>query len=91
MKSDVQRTYIIDLLLKHETDFCTFARKKGIKPKLVLKGLPLLPIKIVEEELLRQQIKPGSIHMIRNRNNQNINQTTYLVTVESIKITEETT
>lgn len=90
VKSDVLRNKIIELLAKHGADFHTFARKEDIQPKLVLKGLPVLPIEIIKDELQRQQIKTVGIHMIRNKNNQNLNQATYLVTVESIKILKET-
>ncbi|KAK0071468.1 hypothetical protein PV325_012839, partial [Microctonus aethiopoides] len=57
VKSDVLRNKIIELLAKHGADFHTFARKEDIQPKLVLKGLPVLPTETIKEELLRQQIK----------------------------------
>ncbi|KAK0073172.1 hypothetical protein PV326_013685 [Microctonus aethiopoides] len=43
---------VIKALIKINAKFHTYARKDEIKPKIILKGLPLMSIDIINEELI---------------------------------------
>ncbi|KAK0169478.1 hypothetical protein PV328_011989 [Microctonus aethiopoides] len=52
---------IIEALRSEGAEFDTYARKSEIKPKIILKGLPVLPVEIIDNELQGHKIKITSI------------------------------
>lgn len=81
---------IITTLKNEFIEFHTYERKEDKKPKIVLKGLPLLPTDDIHEELIKYKVNPLSIHLIRAKNNTNVNQATYLITLNSINKLKQT-
>lgn len=75
---------IIELLKKGNIEFHSYQRKEDRKPKIILKGLPLLPTDSIHEELVDHKINPINIQLIRSKNNKNVNQATYLITLTTI-------
>lgn len=75
---------IIDLLRNELIEFHTYQRKEDRKPKIVLKGLPMISTDLIHEELIKHKINPLSIQLIRAKTNYNINIATYLLTVSNI-------
>lgn len=75
---------IIEVLKSEEAEFHTYARKSEIKPKIVLKGLPVLPVEVISNEIHSHNIKTNSIYMLRAKTNNNLNSATYLITVDNL-------
>lgn len=82
-------TKIIEILRNENAEFQTYSRKSDIKPKILLKGLPMLPVEVIANELQSYNLKIISIYMLRNKNNINPNLATYLITVENLTILKE--
>lgn len=80
---------MIEVLNSVGAEFHTYARKSEIKPKIVLKGLPVLPVEVISNEILRHNIKTNSIYMPRAKTNNNLNTVTYLITVDSLSDLKE--
>ncbi|KAK0074764.1 hypothetical protein PV325_007836 [Microctonus aethiopoides] len=80
---------IIEVLKSEEAEFHTYARKSEIKPKIVLKGLPVLPVEVTSNEIHSLNIKTNNIYMLRAKTNNNLNSATYLVTVDNLTTLNE--
>lgn len=82
-------TEIIQVLKIDGIKFYTYTRKTDIKPKIILKGLPVINTELFNTELLNVNIKIDNINLLRNKNNNNTNQATYLITVNNNDKLEE--
>lgn len=81
-----QNTYeeVIIVLKIEGIKFHTYTRKSDIKPKVILKGLPpLFNTDEIKTELAAFNIAIENIKLLRNKNNTNSRQATYLVTVNN--------
>ncbi|KAK0072970.1 hypothetical protein PV325_010468 [Microctonus aethiopoides] len=72
---------ILHIFKTEGIQFHTYSRKGDIKPKVILKGLPVINTDFILEELSIQNIKPVNINLIRSKNNTNNSQATFLITV----------
>ncbi|KAK0156688.1 hypothetical protein PV327_011713, partial [Microctonus hyperodae] len=82
-------TKITEVLKNLKAEFHSYARKSEIKPKIILKGLPVLPIEVISNELQGININVTNIYMLRSKTNNNPNLATYLITVENTSILKE--
>lgn len=70
--------------------FYSYARKEDLKPKLILKGLPLIATEIISEEIKQFNINLIKTQLLKAKNNSNINQATYLITLNSLEDLKQT-
>lgn len=75
---------IINLLRNENIEFHTFQRKEDRKPKIILKGIPLISMDEIHEELVNHNINPLNIQLLRTKTNNNANSATYSITVSNI-------